>query len=188
MPRSDRPPPSGATPGFRLDRGGHECQWNGPSWPFATSVTLTALARLLHERESAAVGRRAYFETLSCYTRSHYLREENRTIPWIDENLDPFTGEWLARSILQSWEKAGIRSDALIRERGKDYSHSTYADLIITGLCGIDPDLPGEIRAAPLLPSGMLGLLSARRPLHTGGMNSHCSSTTTAAATGAAPG
>ena len=78
--------------------------------------------------------------------------EENRTIPWIDENLDPFTGEWLARSILQSWEKAGIRSDALIRERGKDYSHSTYADLIITGLCGIDPDLPGEIRAAPLLP------------------------------------
>ncbi len=139
-------------PGFRLDRGGHECQWNGPSWPFATSVTLTALARLLHERESAAVGRRAYFETLSCYTRSHYLREENRTIPWIDENLDPFTGEWLARSILQNWEKAGIRSDALIRERGKDYSHSTYADLIITGLCGIDPDLSGEIRAAPLLP------------------------------------
>lgn len=139
-------------PGFRIDRNGHECQWNGPSWPFATSVTLTGLARLLHERQSAAIGCRAYFETLACYTRSHYLNENGKSIPWIDENLNPFTGEWLARSIMHSWKRAGIKTDAMFYERGKDYSHSTYADLIITGLCGLDPDLPGKIAVEPLLP------------------------------------
>ena len=141
-------------PGFRLDRTGHECQWNGPSWPFATSVTLTGLARLLQERESAWVGRRAYFDTLAAYTRSHFLRENGRVIPWIDENLDPFTGEWLSRAILQTWQRNGLQSDALIPERGKDYSHSTYADLIITGLCGISPAFPdGILSIRPLLPA-----------------------------------
>ena len=27
----------------------HECLWNGPSWPYATSVTLTAVANVLNE-------------------------------------------------------------------------------------------------------------------------------------------
>ena len=27
---------------IRIAYQGHECQWNGPSWPYATSVTLTA--------------------------------------------------------------------------------------------------------------------------------------------------
>ena len=31
-------------PKFAVSYKGHECQWNGPSWPFATAVTLTALA------------------------------------------------------------------------------------------------------------------------------------------------
>jgi len=29
-------------PRFTLSYKGHECQWNGPSWPYATAVTLTA--------------------------------------------------------------------------------------------------------------------------------------------------
>ncbi|MEE9602261.1 MAG: trehalase family glycosidase, partial [Thermoguttaceae bacterium] len=36
-------------PGFRLAYTGHECQWNGPSWPMATSITLTALANVLND-------------------------------------------------------------------------------------------------------------------------------------------
>ncbi|MCX6226909.1 MAG: hypothetical protein NTV01_19535, partial [Bacteroidia bacterium] len=36
-------------PGFRVSYEGHECQWNGPSWPFATSQTLTALANVLND-------------------------------------------------------------------------------------------------------------------------------------------
>lgn len=139
-------------PAFRIARDGHECQWNGPSWPFATSITLTALAHLLQTRESTEINRRAFFETLSCYTRSHYLREHGRIIPWIDENLDPFTGTWLARDIMASWAESGQKQTSLIHERGKDYSHSTYADLIIHGLCGINTEFRNKIRIQPLLP------------------------------------
>ena len=28
-------------PRFAISYQGHECQWNGPSWPYATAVTLT---------------------------------------------------------------------------------------------------------------------------------------------------
>ena len=60
----------------------------------------------------------------------------------------------LSRAILQTWQRNGVQSDALIPERGKDYSHSTYADLIITGLCGISPVFPdGILSIRPLLPA-----------------------------------
>jgi hypothetical protein len=34
-------------PRFALTYTGHECKWDGPSWPFSTSITLTAMANLL---------------------------------------------------------------------------------------------------------------------------------------------
>ena len=33
-------------PRFAVSYHGHECQWNGPGWPYATAVTLTAMANL----------------------------------------------------------------------------------------------------------------------------------------------
>lgn len=107
---------------------------------------------MLQNRKSAFIGKRDYFDALACYARCHYLRENGEVIPWIDENLNPFTGEWLARKILKNWEKAGLKTDAMHYERGKDYSHSTFADLIISGLCGIRPDCSGNLRITPLLP------------------------------------
>lgn len=133
-------------PGFVIAREGHECQWNGPVWPFATAVTLTGLANLLHKRTPETIGNRAYFNHLMTYTRSHYLTENGKTLPWIDENMDPYNGSWLAREILQK-DPANT-----IPERGKDYSHSTFADLVITGLCGLQCSLEGHISAHPLLP------------------------------------
>ena len=44
-------------PGFQLRYEGHECQWNGPSWPFATTVTLTALANVLNDYPQQAVSK-----------------------------------------------------------------------------------------------------------------------------------
>ncbi|MEO7768685.1 MAG: trehalase family glycosidase, partial [Ferruginibacter sp.] len=37
-------------PSFRISYKDHECQWNGPSWPFSTSITLTALSNVLHNQ------------------------------------------------------------------------------------------------------------------------------------------
>ena len=133
---------------FKILYEGHECQWNGPSWPFATSQTLTALERHLHRYGEGPATKKAYFETLQTYSNSHRLTKEDGTkVCWIDENLDPFTGEWIARKLL-------IERGNKYNERGKDYNHSTFCDLIISGLVGIQPQLDGSIVIEPLLPEG----------------------------------
>ena len=144
-------------PGFKLSYEGHECQWNGPSWPLATCSVLTALANLLNNYEQDVIGKDAYFETLKCYTRSHQLkREDGKVVPWIDENIHPYTGDWIARTRLHDWAKND--PDWAKRKgghhRGKDYNHSTYNDLIITGLVGLRPRADDTVEINPLLPPG----------------------------------
>jgi hypothetical protein len=140
-------------PGFSVSYQDHECQWNGPSWPFATSVTLTALANVLNDYPQESITRRDYFETLKTYTKSHRLRGEDGVIvPWIDENLNPLTGDWIARTRLKSWKNGTWDPDKGGVERGKDYNHSTYCDLIITGLVGLRPQAGDTVVVNPLLP------------------------------------
>lgn len=142
-------------PRFAVSYKGHECQWNGPSWPYATSVTLTALARLLHERQPASVSRRDYFETLRIYAKSHRLRRDDGTVvPWIDENLNPFTGDWISRTRLKSWKNGTWDPGKGGEERGKDYNHSTFMDLIISGLVGLRPRPDETVEVDPLLTEG----------------------------------
>ena len=145
-------------PGFKVSYEGHACQWNGPSWPYATAVTLTAMANVLNNYEQNAVGKADYFETLRIYTRSHaFKREDGRVVPWIDENLDPRSGEWLARKMLLQQEekrKAEGKEPGGVKERGKDYNHSTYCDLIIAGLAGLRPRADDTVEVNPLVPDG----------------------------------
>ncbi|MCJ7843380.1 hypothetical protein MUB24_21380 [Lederbergia sp. NSJ-179] len=133
---------------FRRDD--HECLWNGPSWPFATSQTLTAMANLLNHYQQITVTKDHYFELINIYAKSHYRKKEDETVvSWLDENIQPYTGEWLSRKILQEWgwrpNKGGI-------ERGKDYNHSTFNDLIITGLVGLRPQKDNTLKVNPLVP------------------------------------
>ena len=142
-------------PKFQLSYEGHECQWNGPSWPLATCSVLTGLANLLNNYDQDVIDRNAYFETLGIYTRSHQLkREDGKVVPWIDENLNPYTGDWISRTRLLEMEKTN--NELFIRkggyERGKDYNHSTYNDLIITGLVGLRPRADDIVEVNPLLP------------------------------------
>ena len=44
-------------PKFAISYQGHECQWNGPSWPFSTAITLTAMANLLNNYQQDVVRR-----------------------------------------------------------------------------------------------------------------------------------
>jgi hypothetical protein len=143
---------------FAVAYTGHECQWNGPSWPYATSLTLTALANLLNARPQAAPGARGFFDTLKIYARSqHRLEEDGKIHPWIDENLNPFTGDWLARSRLKIWQNGNWSADKGGVERGKDYNHSTFNDTVITGLVGFRPDFTHQfITVRPLIPTGAL--------------------------------
>jgi hypothetical protein len=91
--------------GFQISYENHECQWNGPSWPLASCSVLTALANLLNNYQQDVIDKKAYFETLRIYTRSQQLkREDGREVPWIDENLNPYTGDWISRTRLKAWE------------------------------------------------------------------------------------
>jgi len=142
-------------PRFTISYKGHECQWNGPSWPLATSVTLTALANVLNDYDQDAIDKQAYFDTLQIYTNSHTrTRDDGSTVPWIDENLNPHTGEWISRTRLKSWKDGTWDPGKGGKERGKDYNHSSYNDLIITGLVGLRPRPDNTLEVNPLLPEG----------------------------------
>jgi predicted GH43/DUF377 family glycosyl hydrolase len=133
-------------PKFAVAYQGHECQWNGPSWPYSTSITLTALANLLNHYQQNAVSRDDYFALLKMYAHSHRLKlDDGRVVPWIDENLNPATGDWIARTLLKQRGSA-------IPERGKDYNHSTFCDLVITGLIGLRPRADELVELNPLAP------------------------------------
>ena len=142
-------------PGFRISYKGHECQWNGPSWPLATAVTLTAMANVLNNYPQDAVTKGDYFETLKIYTKCHRRkRADGSVVPWIDENINPLTGDWIARTRLKSWRDGKWDRGKGGKERGKDYNHSSYCDLIVTGLVGLRPAADDTVVVHPLLPAG----------------------------------
>jgi hypothetical protein len=130
-------------PEFVIARTGDDCQWNGPSWPFATSITLRAVANVLNDYQQDVVRPADFVNLLGIYTRSqHLLLADGTEIPFVDENLDPFTGVWLARDL-----KINKRT---YYGRGDHYNHSNYADLIITGLVGLRPRADDTVEVNPL--------------------------------------
>jgi hypothetical protein len=144
-------------PGFKLSYEGHACQWNGPSWPLSTAVTLTAMANVLHNYPQDAITRADYLDILRIYARSQQLKLDDGTVvPWIDENLNPLTGDWLSRTMLLAEEKRrkAQGKPAGLAERGKDYNHSSYCDLVITGLVGLRPRGDDVVEIDPLVPEG----------------------------------
>jgi predicted GH43/DUF377 family glycosyl hydrolase len=140
-------------PKFTIAYQGHECQWNGPSWPFATSITLTALANLLNNYQQPLVTRQHYLDLLEIYAKSHHLcRADGRVVPWIDENLNPANGDWISRTRLKTWKNDSWDARKGGAERGKDYNHSTFCDLVISGLIGLRPRADDTVEVNPLVP------------------------------------
>lgn len=130
-----------------------KCEWDGAVWPFASSQTLTALANFLNDYkvrpilkladgQTKASGdntgvdtwRQLYFNELEKYVQS----QSHRGKPYIGEYLDEVTGYWL-------------KGD---QERSRYYNHSTFNDLVITGLCGLRPRADNIVEVNPLLPEG----------------------------------
>ncbi len=120
-------------PDFR-SHGCCKCEWDGAIWPFATAQTLTGMANLLDRYDQPFVKDSDYFNLLELYVESQYYRGR----PYIGEYLDETTGYWL-------------KGD---QERSRYYNHSTFNDLIITGLVGLRPRSGNTIEVNPLLPEG----------------------------------
>ncbi|WP_370479509.1 MGH1-like glycoside hydrolase domain-containing protein [Tamlana flava] len=119
------------SPRFR-SHGTGTCEWDGAVWPFATSQTLTALANLLNNYDQNVVDKTDYFKQMNLYVESQYYRGR----PYIGEYLDEATGYWLMGD----------------RERSRYYNHSTFNDLIISGLVGLRPRADEKIEVNPLIP------------------------------------
>jgi hypothetical protein len=115
-----------------MTRGTGKCEWDGAVWPFATSQTLTGMANLLNNYQQNVVGDTTYFKLLETYVESQYYRGR----PYIGEYLHPQTGYWLMGD----------------RERSRYYNHSTFNDLIITGLIGLRPRADEVLEVHPLVP------------------------------------
>lgn len=141
------------SPLFQLNYVGHECQWNGPVWPYATSITLSGMANFLRAGGQNILSKKDFYDALSTYAKSHHrVREDGRRVFWIDENIHPYTGDWISRTVIKGWIEAGARGGASILERGKDYNHSFFAELVIRDIAGVMPDGTRRLVIDPLAP------------------------------------
>lgn len=128
----------------------HECLWNGYIWPFATSQTLDAL-RSLMQNYGKKEKRDMYMKLLRTYAKSHKrTNESGKEIMWIDEVIDPRSGEWSSREILKNF---GWKKELGGYERGKDYNHSTFCNLLLSYLTGIKINKDGTV-FEPEVPDG----------------------------------
>ena len=120
-------------PEFRT-HGVGKCEWDGAIWPFASAQTLTAMANFMNRSAQSVLTDSIYFHQMERYVESQYHRGR----PYIGEYLDEVTGYWL-------------KGD---QERSRYYNHSTFNDLIITGLVGLRPRADHTVEVNPLLPDG----------------------------------
>ena len=118
-------------PQFR-SHGVGTCEWDGAVWPFATSQTLVAMANFIRNYDQAILSPEDYFEAILTYADSHSKNGK----PYIGEYHDEITGEWL-------------KGDNL---RSRFYNHSTFCDLVITGLVGLIPRADDTVEVNPLVP------------------------------------
>jgi hypothetical protein len=117
-------------------------------WGFATTQTLVAMANLMNDQQQDVVTKRDYLQVFSTYVHSHQLKfPDGKVVPWLDEALDPDTGEWITRGLL-------IERNSPLQGRGAYYNHSGFADPLVTGLIGLRPREDNLIVLNPLLPRG----------------------------------
>jgi len=111
------------------------CEWDGAVWPFATSQTLNGLVKVLRGPAQPYVTSGDFFNALRTYADAH----QSEGKPYIGEYYDERTGQWLI---------TGPKA-----QRSRDYNHSTFCDLIISGLVGIVPRPDDTVEIHPLLPT-----------------------------------
>jgi hypothetical protein len=106
-------------------------QWNGPSWPYQSSQVITAMGNLLNNYHQNVVTKSDYLNALRLFTKQHYL--PNGQINLV-ENYDPNKGGPI---VYFYWSN--------------HYNHSSYNNLVISGLCGIRPDESDTLTLNPLI-------------------------------------
>jgi len=134
------------SPVFLKDAGGC-CRWDGPSWPFATSQTLTGMANLLNDYPSQkVVTANDYAAQLHTYAATQYKNGK----PYVAEAHSADTDQWIYDG----------------NNHSEDYNHSTYVDPVLSGLMGIRPSTGDELTINPLTPANWTHFALENVPYH----------------------
>ncbi|MGH2565409.1 MAG: discoidin domain-containing protein, partial [Ginsengibacter sp.] len=115
---------------FVIYMGQRGSQWNGPSWPYQTSQVLTGMANFLNNYKQNVITASDYVKTLRLFAEQHYL--PNGKLDLV-ENYDPNVGGPI---VYYYWSN--------------HYNHSSFNNLVITGLCGIRPSAGDTLVINPL--------------------------------------
>ncbi|MCU0702597.1 MAG: discoidin domain-containing protein [Fimbriiglobus sp.] len=110
------------------------CWWSGQSWPYATSQTLKAMANVLHDYDQTAITPKDYAQLLGTFARTH--RKNGK--PYLAEACHPDTGSWEGHDGYNHSEH---------------YFHSSFNDLVITGLVGLVTRDDDTLEVKPLAPA-----------------------------------
>ncbi len=134
------------SPVFLKDAGGC-CRWDGPSWPFATSQTLTGMANLLNDYPAQkVVTANDYAAQLHTYAATQYKNGK----PYVAEAHSADTDQWIYDG----------------NNHSEDYNHSTYVDPVLSGLMGIRPSTGDELTINPLTPANWTHFALENVPYH----------------------
>lgn len=117
--------------GWPVGAGGSICMWNGPSWPHANSLVLTAMANSLRTGAKSALTRAKLYALFHSFTRAQFKNGDVLS-PWTGEYYNGDTGEW--------------------KTEQRDYHHSTWIDPLIEDLIGIVPRNDDILEIDSLLP------------------------------------
>ncbi len=107
------------------------CTWSGNSWPFATAQTLEGMANLINDYRQTVVTPADYYKLL----RTFSMTQRKDGVPFIAEAADPDTGAWQIQP-----------------GHSEHYFHSSYIDLVVTGLAGLRPRDDNRLVVNPLFP------------------------------------
>jgi len=123
------------------------CHWDGVSWPYDTSMILTGLANLLQDYPAQTYVTKQTYDTLL----SQFATLQHRNgVPYIAEAANGDTGEWVY--------------DA--SDFSEHYNHSSFVDLVLTGLFGIKPQVTDSVQLKPLVPDGWSYFAVQNLPYH----------------------
>lgn len=134
------------SPLFMYQAGGC-CRWDGPSWPFATAQTLTGLANQLDDYPAqTTITRDDYVAALATYASTQFKDGH----PYVAEAHHPDNSSWIYDGYNHS----------------EDYNHSTFNDLVLSGLLGLRPQSGATLRLQPLVPASWDHYAVENAPYH----------------------
>lgn len=112
----------------------HGCTWNGKVWPYATSYVLNACIEVLNNYSQEVITNEDLYNLTKQYAQMHYSIENGKKINFIDEVMMPYEYIWVVREQARD----GTKEFSGGKNRGRDYNHSTFLDVVLRGLCGVD--------------------------------------------------